>query len=134
MRKNERVDAEAEYQHISSFHDGGLLSAVWSRCQSRHMLQGGGKGTTGLSGYRTLQEPQEQVPAQELEQQEVQELVGGIRGQQRFAADEEAWDGICRPGAVPHEPVVQFGRDHTANHLEGGDSPGRHVDLVEIKS
>lgn len=26
------------------FHDGGLLSAVWSRCQSRHMLRGGRQG------------------------------------------------------------------------------------------
>lgn len=76
-----------------SMMEGCLV--LWSRCQSRHMLQG---GTTGLSGYRTLQEPQEQVPAQELEQQEVQELYGGIRGQQRFAADEGGVDGMCRPG------------------------------------
>lgn len=102
------MDAEAEYQHISSCHDKGLLSAVISMSVSTYARQGTVKSRKrshgGLGGCRTLQEPQEQVPAQELEQQEVQELSRENRGQQRFAAD----DGVFVDSrAVPHEPVVQ---------------------------
>lgn len=47
----------------------------------------------GLLVLLTLQEPQEQVPAQELEQQEVQALEGKSRGQQRFGR--RGMDDIC---------------------------------------
>lgn len=67
----------------------------------------------------TLQVPQEQpVPAQELEQQLVQELSRGTRGQQRFVADREAWT-VSFTTAVPHELVIQVCTNRTAHHVGG---------------
>jgi hypothetical protein len=79
----------------SCCHDAWLFSAVASLSVSAYAREGiskAGKEPTRLRCYRfTLQEPQEQpVPAQELEQQLVQELDRGARGQQKFVADEEA--------------------------------------------